>query len=151
MPDVLFQYSRNGLMPVSLEDAESLSNEFKNNQIVRGKIHGISAKKARSVPALNLLMACFAEVALNSPDPKFDTKEKAKFGCKVALDYRYMDRVGYRPDGVVVFEYRSFGFDSLGHMESCNVFNRAYSWMADILGCSVEELVEAAKEKMRRF
>ncbi|MDA3834354.1 MAG: hypothetical protein PF495_13295 [Spirochaetales bacterium] len=149
MKEILCQWSGKAFFPQSAEDQEEIVKEFKRNQPTRHKVYTIGAQRARSVPALNLLMACFGEFANNSPVPRYNTKEKAKFACKVALDFRHLDRVGVMPDGTIVFDYRSFSFAELPHMESCNIFNRAYAWMADILGCSVEELIEAAKSNMR--
>jgi hypothetical protein len=151
MKEIIAQYTGKGFSCQSDDDMEIASNSFMVNQLVRLKVYNIGAKKARSLPANNLLHACFALLAENSDDPKLDTIDKVKFACKVALDYRYLDRVGYRPDGMVVFEYRSFGFKDLEHMESVNLFNRSYDWMAGIMGITVEELIAEAKSRMQTY
>jgi hypothetical protein len=150
MIDILFQLVNGKLVPQSQEDSELLLGDFKANEMLRGKLTHVGAQKARSVPALNTLMACLQLLADNTDDPQYNSKLKAKFACKVAIDYRYEDRVAIRPDGLVVFEYRSFGFDSLGHMESLNVFERSFKWIAGIMGITVEELIAEAQSRMQR-
>ena len=150
MIDVLFQYVGGKLVPQSQEASDLLQGDFKANEMVRGKLTHVGAQKARSVAQLNTLMACLQLLADNTDDPKYNTKLKAKFACKVALDYRYEDRVAFRPDGALVFEYRSFSFDSLTHMESLNVFERAFRWIAGIMGITVEELIAEAQSRMQR-
>ncbi len=150
MKELLTQFTGKAFCPQSDEDFEIVGSEFKKNEIVSIKAYHVGAKKARSVPAMNTLHACFKLVADNTDDQKLDTKQKVKFACKVALDYRYEDRVAYRPDGMVVFEYRSFSFKTLEHMESVNLFERAFDWMAGLLGITNEELIAEAKSKMQR-
>lgn len=132
----------------SLDDLEIVKSEFKQNEPVRIQMYHVGAQKARSLPQLNTLMACIGLFAENAREPMYNTKEKAKFAIKVALDFRHPDRVAVRPDMTVVFEYRSFSFKDLKHMEACNIFERAYDFMAKELGITVEELVANAKAKM---
>ena len=150
MKDTICQYTGALLTPYSESDAEALASEFKRNQLVRCKVTRVSKSMEPSVEQNNLLHACFALVAENATTPALDTKEKAKFACKVALDFRYHDRVAVRPDGTVVFEYRSFSFDALQDMERLNVFQRAFEWCADHIGVTIEELIRESKSRMQR-
>jgi len=127
-------------------DENNFHDEFKKFQPVKIKVYSIGAQRARSLPQLNTLMACFQLLVDNSDD--YLSKEHAKFACKVAIDYRYHDRVGVQPDGTMVFEYRSFSFKSLKHMEANNVFDKAFEWIAGNLGLSVDELVAEAQSRM---
>ena len=145
MVDIICQFTGVALSPFSEEDLESLHREYKKNEKVRVKCTRVSKAIEPSVTQNGLLHKVFEVVAENSDDPKLNTKEKVKFNCKVALDYRHQDRVAVAPDGSIVFEYRSFSFDELKHMERVNLFDRAFQWSADCLGLTVDELVKEAK------
>lgn len=150
MKDIVCQFTGLHLAPCSPEDAGQLSEEYKRNQLVRCKTTRVSKVMEPSIRQNNLLHACFDLVANNAPTPTLDTKEKAKFACKVALDYRHLDRVAVRQDGTVVFEYKSFSFENLQDMERLRVFDRAFDWCSDQIGVTVDELVRAAQAKMHR-
>lgn len=147
MKDVTCQYKGN-LYPYSEEDAEELAAEFKFNQLVRCRVTKISKVLEPSVLQNNLLHKCFELVGENSRNPNIKNKDQAKFACKVALDFRHKDRVAVRPDGTVVFEYRSFSFDALKDMERLNIFELAFAWCALELETDVDTLIENAKERM---
>ena len=111
-------------------DAEILSGEYKNYQLVRVKTYTVGATKERSVTALGLLYACMKLISENTDNPALSTPDKVKFAIKVTLDFRDPNACWVRPDGTVQFLYRSFSFATLGHMESVNLFERAF----DLIG-----------------
>lgn len=150
MEELITQFTGKHLAPSSIEDLETLKESYKINQLVRIKTYSIGAKKEPSVIQNNLLHACFALMADNSDNQQLNTKEKVKFACKVALDFRKENLAAVRPDGTIVFEYRSFSFDELPHMERCKIFDRAYEWMAGLMGITVEELISEAQSRMQR-
>ena len=149
MKEVVCQYKVN-LMPQSEEDAEALADEFKLNQLVRCKVYKIDPVLEPSILQNNLLHKCFELVAENSDHPNLNSKAKVKFACKVGIDFRYQDRVAVRPDGTVVFEYRSFSFKELRDMERLHVFELAFAWCALQLGLTVDELIAEAKARMKQ-
>lgn len=150
MIDIILQHKKNGLDFHSPEDREQAKNEYKHNELVRCKCTRLSKAMIPSVVQNNLLHAVFQLVADNTDDAKLNTKEKVKFACKVALDFRHQDRVAIAPDGSIVFEYRSFNMDELKNMERLNIFQRGFDWCADTLGCTVDELVAMAQDRMQR-
>jgi hypothetical protein len=127
---------------------DDLRAKFCRNQMVKQTITPIGAQKQRSVAQLNLYWACCKEVADNTDDQKWNTKEKVDFQCRVILDFRDKSYIAVRPDGTVQFKYRSISFKNLKHMEACNYFTRAFDVMAGFLGVTVEDLVRMAQEHM---
>lgn len=148
MKDIVCQYINGNLVPSSDNDASLLAEEYKRNQLIRCKTTRIGKVYEPSVVQNNLLHACISLVADNAPTKQLDTKEKVKFACKVALDYRHQDRVAVRPDGTVVFEYRSFSFEDLQDMERLRIFDRAFEWLASAIGVPIETLISEAKKRM---
>ena len=150
MIETILQFTGNGFLPSGTKDLDTMKEHLKVNQLVRGKLYRVSKALEPSVKQNNLLHACFDVVADNAPLQRFNTKNKVKFACKVALDYRYQDRIAVAADGTVMFEYRSFGFDDLKDMERLNVFQRGFEFCAEVLGITVEELAAEAKSRMKR-
>ena len=148
MKELIAQYKNGVLHPASFEDAETLSNNYRQNQLVKCKTYHVTKEMEPSVIQNNLMHACFKLVADNHPQLK--TKEQVKFNVKVALHFVHEDRVAVRRDGTVQFEYRSFSFKELRNMERLRVFDRAFEYCADLLGITVEELVREAKAQMGR-
>ena len=129
--------------PFSQEDLETAKN-YKIFQVVKANVSGV--KKPRSYQQLKLYFACCKKVAENTSDPNWNTKEKVSFQCKVGLHFVDPSVVAVRPDGMVVFRYRSISFKSLGHMEACNYFDRAFELMAKKIGVSIDELIKNSEE-----
>lgn len=143
---------RNGIpYPASDNDRDVIMSEYKQNQLIKCRATAISKGIEPSVAQNNTLHACFQLVADNKDDPQFDTKEKVKFRTKVALHFIYEDRIAVRPDGTVQFDYRSFSFAELKNMERLRVFDRAFEYLADLLGITVDKLVAEAKKRMRTY
>lgn len=151
MKEIITQIKNGIPYPSSDEDLDTIAGEYKNNQLVRCQTYAVSKAMEPSVRQNNLLHACFELVADNSPDPKLKTKAGVKFATKVALDYRHEDRIAVRPDGTIQFEYRSFSFKELKNMERLNIFDRAFDFLADIMGITVEQLITEAQKRMRSF
>lgn len=127
------------------------AREYRVNQIVRLKSHGV--KKPRSVKQLNTYWACCEIVSINTENPQWNTKLKVDFQCRVACHFVDPNLVAVKPDGTVVFSYRSIAFANLRHMEACNFFKNAYEAMASFLSTketkvSVDQLIDMAKEGM---
>ena len=148
MKEIIAQYRSGILYPSSFEDSETLSANYRQNQLVKCKTYHVTKEMEPSVIQNNLMHACFKLVADNHPQLK--TKEQVKFNVKIALHFVHEDRVAVRKDGTVQFEYRSFSFKELRNMERLRVFDRAFEYCADLLGITVEELVREAKAQMGR-
>ena len=127
---------------------EAIKDEFSLNQIVKLKITGMTPAKARSVAQMGTYWACCKEVAGNTDDPKWNTKAKTDFQCRVILDFRDKEYVAVRPDGTVQFKYLSIAFPNLKHMAACNYFDQALDVQAKFLGVHKDELVRMAKANM---
>ena len=120
--------------------------EHKENQVVHLKVYG--TEKARSAIQMNLYFACCNEVAHNTEHKRWNTKNKVDFQCRVELDFRDPEMVSVRPDGEIQFLYLSIAFKNLKHIAACNYFDRAFEVMAKFLGCTVDKLIEMAKNNM---
>jgi len=150
MKEVICQW-KGALFPSSSEDEAELKAEYKMNQLVKVKTYSVGAQKEPSVIENNLMHACFQLVADNSEDPRLNTKGKVKFACKVNLHFVVEDLVVVKKDGSVVFQYDSFEFKNFTKMKKHRVYERAFEWMAGVLGITVEELVTEAKARMKSY
>jgi hypothetical protein len=146
MIDIFCQIKNFCLIPNGPEDADKVAEEYTANQLVRCKVTLVSKALEPSIEQNNLLHKCFELVADNSAE--FESKDAAKFRCKVGIDYRHKDRVAVTPGGKVVCEYRSFSFGSLHGKERLTVVDQAFEWCAADIGLTVEEMVEEAKNRM---
>lgn len=141
MKEICFQ--KRGGIPVPLTDEDAAAwSEYKENQITKHKVTG--AKKQRSWQQLKMLHACLKLVSENTEDPNWNTPEKAKFSLKIALDYINRDAIVVDKRGNVHMQYRSFGYQDLGHMEACKLFERAWPILAGVIGVSESELLGEA-------
>ena len=140
--------AKHTLHPASEKDLEELKS-FHPNQIVRCKVYG--TRKERSISQLGTYWACCKLVANNLENPQWNTKDKVDFQCRVAIHFVDPNLVAVKPDGTVVFHYRSIAFNHLQHIEACQYFDRAFEVMAKALGTTPEKLIEMAKENMQRF
>jgi len=146
MIEVALQLTRQyALVPSSAEDLEKIKN-YRPNQIVRAKVVGV--KKQRSIRQLNLYWACCSTVAQNTQDPKWNTKEKVDFNCRVGCGLKDHDYIAMTPEGYPQFKYLSISFKNLGHVEACDYFNKAMDHMAAFLGVSTDKLIRAAQDGM---
>ena len=132
------QLSGNKLSPLSVDDAEKLS-EFRDNQIVKAKISGV--EKNRSYLQLKRFFALCRIVSENTEDENWNTKEKVLEQVKIKLQFIDSYMV---VNGSVHIKTKSISFKELKHMEACNFFNRADEIFAKFLGCSIEDLSKAA-------
>ena len=150
MKEVMTQLLGGQLSPHSQEDLDTLTKEYKQFQLVRVKTYSVGSKKERSVTQLGLIYACIALWANNTDNLMLNTPDKAKFALKVALDFRDPNICFVRGDGVVQFQYRSFSFDTLDHMEACNIFERGFDFIAKSMGITKEKLISEAQARMGR-
>lgn len=137
--EIAFQ-KRNGVpVPFTDEDMAKWA-EYRENQITKHKVVGV--KKERSYQQLKMLHACLKLVSENTEKPNWNTVEKAKLSLKVQLHYVVDGVVIVDKQGSVHFQYRSFGYNDLQHMEACRLFERAWVILADVIGVSVDELLQ---------
>ena len=137
-------------MPHSEEDWDVLQGEYATYELIRCKTYHVSRVKVASIIQGNLLHACFKLVAESKGLPNMQTKEQVKFACKVGIHFIDQNKIGVRPDGVVVFEYRSFAHDKLFGKERLIVIDQAFEWLADKAEVTVDELVAEAQARMQR-
>lgn len=138
MKTIRFQKRKGVPVPFDKDD-EMLWSEYKENQITTHKVTGV--RKQRSYLQLKKFHAILNKVCENTEDNNWNTPEKAKFSLKVALHYVDDGVTVVDAQGNIHFQYRSFGYDGLAHMEACYIFDRAWPILAKVLGCSVEELL----------
>lgn len=142
MKDLICQIRSGALYPFSAEDKAELSN-FHDNQIVHVRVKGTT--KRRSILQLRLFWACCRTVSENTEDIAWNEKSKVAFQIKVALHFVDPNMIAVRPDGTVVFQYRSISFANLKHIEAGRFFDRAFEIMAAKIGVTVEKLLENAE------
>jgi hypothetical protein len=133
------------------EQAEALAKEYKHNQPVRCKVTRSGKAIGKVLEQSNLLHACFKLVAGNSDRPELSTPAAVKMSCKIGIDFRDPRYCFVRPDGGVQLAYRSFkmtGPDALKGKERDEVVQKAFNWLADTFGVTVDRLVEIAKSEM---
>ena len=147
MQEIAVQKCNGKFEPASPEDKEKM-DQYGEHQLLKVRVAGF--KKPRSVKELNLFMACCQLLADNTDDPRWNTKEKVKFGVKVALHFVDARMVAVTPAGDVVFQYRSLSFAELPRMEATRFFPRAFDLLAQRMGISVEAMVAEAQERMRK-
>jgi hypothetical protein len=143
------------LMPSSPEGIEALK-DYKVHQPLRNRITTIKGEKLRSLSQMNLYWAACTLVAdnIDDSDPKFKrwkTKEAVDFKIRVALDFTDKNLLAVKPDGEVVFKYRSIAIRNLKHIEACNYFSQAFELMAHILKMTKDDFIRAVKSKMLSY
>ena len=151
MKEGFAQFQKEGLIFMSSDDHDTMSEGFKYNQPVRYKAYRVGKKMEPSLEQHATLFACFALVLENNDKPYMQTKEGVKEACKIGIDFRDPGFVMVRPDGGVQFRYRSFSFRDLpAGRERDQVMQKALEWTASILGITIEEMVAEAKARMKR-
>ena len=150
MKELIIQITPRGIMPHSEEDWDVLRGEYATNELIRCKSYHVSKVKAASIEQGNLLHACFKLLAESKGLPNMQTGKQVKFACKVGIHFIDQNKIGVRPDGVVVFEYRSFAHDKLFGKERIIVVEQAFEWLADKAELTVDELVSEAQSRMLR-
>ena len=151
MKEGFAQFQKEGLIFMSSDDHDTMSEGFKYNQPVRYKAYRVGKKMEPSLEQHGTLFACFALVLENNDKPYMQTKEGVKEACKIGIDFRDPGFVMVRPDGGVQFRYRSFSFRDLpAGRERDQVMQRAFEWAAGMLGISVKEMVAEAKSRMKK-
>ena len=138
-------------LPYSDNDREK-SKEFKPFQLVRIHVYGF--KKERSLKQLNTYQAACGFIADSTDQIRWNTKEKVDFQCRVGAHFVNPDLVIVKPDGSVVFSYRSIAMKNLEHIEACSYISQAYGIMVDFLNATYkekitkDELIEMVKQQM---
>jgi len=127
------------LHPFAPEDKEKLSS-YKENQILNLKVTG--CRKPRSHLQLKMLMGVLKAVVANTEDSNWNSMAKAKLSLKVALNYVVDGVLIVDKQGNIHVQYRSFSYEDLGHMDACKLFDRAWPILANVIGVTVDELLE---------
>jgi len=146
MKNIMLQKSDNTLYPFRPEDEEALA-EIKENQVLVLKVVSQGVKKKRSFQQLKLFMQAIRVVVYNTEDPNWETVDRAKLSLKVALGFIDPNSAVVAPDGSVVLNYRSFGYENLPAMEANHIFDRAFPVLAKVIGVDVDALLEMAKKR----
>jgi len=141
-------------LPYNDDDREK-SKAFKLFQIIRNQVYGI--KKERSLAQINTYFASCGFIGENTDWPRWNTKEKVDFQCRVGSHFVDPNLVVVKPDGSVHFSYRSIAFKNLEHIDACNYFDQAYGIMVDFWNAThkekitsdelVEMVIKAIKDK----
>ena len=145
------------LAPFSQEDADALAG-LEPGAVIRARLTG--ARKQRSYRQLALYWACCNEVAAHAvievttpdgevierPDPNWATPELVSEQVKLAL--RHLSSWCVTPAGEVHLVTGSIGYATLGHLEACRFFERAWPLLAERLGITVAELHRHTSEQL---
>ena len=146
------QFKKEGLIFMSADDHDTMSEAFKYNQPVHYKAYKVGKGMEPSLEQNGLLFACFKLVLKNNDKPHMQTMEGVKEACKVGIDFRDPGFVMVRPDGGIQFRYRSFSFKDLpAGRERDRVMQKAFEWSADELGLTIEAMVKEAKSRMLSY
>lgn len=140
------------LIPMDENSQEALK-DYKPYQPLRNRITAISgSEKRRSLKQLNTYWAACQFVADNIDTKEYrywKSKESVDFQLRVATDFRDKNFLAVRPDGEVVFKYRSIAMKNLKHIEACRYFDQAFELMTHVLGYkTVDEFIAAVKKSM---
>jgi len=146
MKEISFQ-KRNGVAVPYLPEDEEAWEEFRENQITKHKVTGTT--KERSWQQLKMLHAAIKTIVENTENNNWNTMEKAKLSLKVALNYYDPGVIIVDAQGNIHMRYRSFGYQDLQHMEACKLFDRAWPILADVIGITVDELLQEARKDER--
>ena len=138
MKEVVLQIDGKILVPFDECDIEAIKG-FKQNQIIKAHLYG--TKKPRSYQQLKTYWGGCNVVADNLDGM---TKEYVDFEVKVKL--RHIKRFKV-VNGVTVVEVDSISYARLDHLEACGFFDRAFPVLADMIGVTVDELMQAIAER----
>lgn len=141
MIEISCQLHNQTLHPLSDEDREAL-REYQPNQIVRVKVKGV--RHPRSYLQLKMFWAACKQVADNTDDPGWDTKDKVAEQVKIGL--RYID-YWMHIQGALVIKTKSISYKDLPHIMACRLFDRAWPIMAKKIGITVDELLAEANRE----
>ena len=144
MKEIAFQKRKGVAVPYLPEDEEKWA-DFKENQITKHKVTGTT--KERSWLQLKMLHAALKTVVENTEHKNWNSLEKAKLTIKVELNYYDPGVIIVDSQGNVHMKYRSFGYEDLGHMEACKLFDRAWPILAKVIGITVDELLAEANRE----
>ena len=144
MKEIAVQLKDKVLHPFAEEDLEVLK-EYKQHQILKCRLQGI--QKPRSYLQLKLYWSACKVVANNTDNKQWNSKDKVDFQCRVKLHFADPDTVVVKPDGTIVYKYRSIAFKNLSHIMACNYFDRAFEVMAKFLGITSEKLIMEVKSQ----
>lgn len=139
------------LIPVNQSEAEELK-KIADGEILNCTISEIPSKRQRSYEQLGLYWAGCKYVSENTEDRDWNTPEKVDEQCKiVAKHYEYWLYYENVKTGekTLNIKTRSIAFANLAHIEACGYFTDAFTILAEKLKMTVDDFVEAVKERMQ--
>lgn len=147
MPTIILQRVNNTLVPDSKEDLNIIKG-FKKNVPIKAKI--TSVKKYRSLRQLRAFHAACRKICDNSNNPNLDTPAKVKTYVKLHCGFIEEDKLkGSVPCPkcntqveIVHWILKSLSFDESDHIEVCEFLDKAFPFMADLIGTTEEALLE---------
>jgi hypothetical protein len=136
--EVVLQLTGKTLVPFSEDDLTAIKG-FRQYQPIRAKLYGV--QKPRSYQQLKTYWGGCNVVADNLDGM---TKEDVDFEVKIRLKHIKRFKV---VNGVTVVEVDSISYARLDHLEACGFFDRAFTVLADMIGVTVDELMQAIAER----
>jgi hypothetical protein len=148
------------------KDAVILTDPEKYKELGYGEMTVVKFNKGvdrRSIEQNNLYWACLQLLVENRQDDYvitrqepftkellFDTKDKAhaqvRWGCKY-INFESM--VFFKQSNRMYFELDSISFSKADRKKAGEYYTKAFEYMADLLGITVEELVKEAQSRMQ--
>ncbi len=132
--------------------APSYFDDMAYGEVYNAEVSTIIDELRRSHTQLGLYWACCGFVADNTDDKNWNSKQKVSDQCLIAA--RMVEEYMYYKNpktGVESLHLRlkSIAFRNLAHWDACGYFTEAFQIMADKIGTSVDDLIEAAQKRMR--
>lgn len=133
-------------MPLSLQDADKVK-AYKINQILTSQFSG--TEKERSLSQLKLYWDRATYVAQQLSDQnellsRYDIDFEVKIA--VAKSHPALIKRFKSVGGIVYMEPISISFLNMDHLTACDFFKHAFKVMADMIGGTVEDLLEMPDE-----
>jgi len=130
--------SISGKILVPVPEDEKKLRAYINNQILYVEIKG--SISPRSLQQLRLYFGCCGKVAMNTPFPsEKDVDEYVKLNCHF-IEYFY-DHLGNRR-----FRTKSISYENCDQPDFNQFMDDALPVMADILGCTVKQLIDSLND-----
>jgi len=148
MKKIVAQLKPGYLVPTE-EYQDTLYEQFKVNQLIVLRATRLNSEYEPSIEQNGLLHACFKLVSDNSEALHLQTPEHVKLSCKLGIGFVDPKVVIVRPDGGVQLLPRSFAFDKLRGKERNSIIEKAFEWLAETLGLTIDEMVAEAKQRMQ--
>lgn len=121
-------------------------------EIYNAAVSTIIDELRRSHTQLGLYWACCGLVADNTDDKNWNSKRKVSNQC--LIEARMIEgyfHYKHPKTGIETLQLQlmSIAFRNLAHIDACGYFTSAFQTMADKIEMTVDELIAAAKKRMR--